>query len=131
MRNFVTIDSSKFPIVVAKYPAFIPTKEEFLQAQTDCENFYTNHVNFVFLVDLSNVPYLPNEYRISQAKWVARLKELHIKQKIRFVFYTPTLVVQVMMKALFILGKPGVPYTVTTNLEKAHKWAAQQLAENS
>jgi hypothetical protein len=130
MRDFMTIDSLKFPVVVCKYHNFVPTQEEFLKAQRDCEEFYADHLNFVVIVDLSDLPALPNEYRISQAKWSQRNKPLVTKQQITFSFYTPSLALQLLMKTVFAISTPGVPYAVCATLEKAHAWAQKQIAMN-
>jgi hypothetical protein len=128
MREFLTLDSSKFPIVVGIYNKFIPTPEEFTKAQTDVENFCMSHEDFVLVLDFSVIPILSSEYRIAQAKWAAKTDALFVKQKMRIAFYTPSIITQVVLKSVFILSKPGIPYTLASTLEKAHVWAAKQLA---
>ena len=128
MRDFVTIDSSEFPFVVARYHAFLPTLEEFIKAQRDCENFNTTHSDFVLLIDLSVTPYLPYEYRILQAKWVDRTADEMRKHNMRVVFLTPSTAMQLLMKAIFLITRPKVPYTVVTTVAKARAWAREQLA---
>lgn len=127
MRDFLTIDRSGFPIIVAKYSAFVPAREEFLKAQEDLENVYKEHPNFVLLINLADVPYLPTEFRIAQAKWQQRMRDIHVRQQIRFVFYTPSTALQLLMKTVFTISTPGVPYTVVTTLDKAYAWARKQL----
>jgi hypothetical protein len=129
MRDFVNFDSTNFPIVVSKYKDFIPTREEFVKAQADLEHFINTNANFVLLVDLSVMPYLPPEYRISQAKWLAKNNHVFTSQKIPIVYYTPSVVAQLMIRSVFIVVKPAVPYAVVTSLEKAEAWAAKQVCK--
>lgn len=127
MRDFFAIDDSRFPIVVGKYFPFIPTQEEFAKSQTVIENFCASHSDFVLLFDFSQVPVLSHEYRIMQAKWVTQNDQLFVRQRIRFVFYTPVIMTRIMMKAFFIITRPSIPFEMVSTLEKAYAWAGKQL----
>lgn len=128
MRDFVTIDASSFPFVVAKYQPFVPTTAEFVKAQEDLAQAIASHNNFVLLVDFSVMPYLPTEYRISHAKWSQKHKETHVRHQMRVVFYTTSLMHQLLLRGVFAVSAPGVPYYVTSSMKKAKAWAEKQLA---
>jgi hypothetical protein len=123
MRKFITIDDSKFPMVIAKYQKFMPTKEEFLDMQSTLSNYISAHSEFVLIVDLSDMPFLPAEFRIAQAKWQTSKNSEFVKQKMRLAFCTPSIIAQTMLKGVFILSKPSVPYTVESGVEKGIHWA--------
>lgn len=127
MREFLTLDHSRFPIVIAKYHPFIPTREEFFKAQTDIEEFCSNHENFVIILDFSEIPVLSTEYRIASAKWAAKNDTLFVRQKMRVVFYAPSILVQLVMKGVLLLSSPSVPHTIVSDLDKAKAWASKQL----
>jgi hypothetical protein len=127
VRNFITIDDSKFPIVVGRYQKFIPTQEEFVNSQEIMESFCLNHENYVFLIDFSEMPILSTEYRIAQAKWTKKCDPLFVRQKAKLVFYTPSITARIMLKTYLLLFSPSIPYTMTSSLEKAYAWAATQI----
>lgn len=127
MREFLTLDSSKFPIVVAKYQPFVPTREEFFKAQTDVEEFCAVHENFAIILDFSEVPVLSTEYRISSAKWAAKNDPLFARQKMKIVFYTPSVLMQLVMKGVLLLYSPSVPHTIVSRLDKGFSWASKQF----
>lgn len=130
MRSFITIDNSQFPIAVARYQSFIPTIDEFLQMQADLATFFETHKDFVAIIDLTHMSFLPSELRIKQAKWSSQIDPILKKNNIRLAFTTPSLIAQMMLKGVFLISKPAVPHTVTSTIENATKWAKDQLAKN-
>jgi hypothetical protein len=128
MRNFLTLDSSAFPIVILKYHDFVPTLEELLLAQRQVEDFISANQNYVQLIDFSEMPYLSSEFRILQSKWQEKHKATYARQKIKVVFFAPGLLTRIMLKGLFAINKPGVPCVVVSTKEKALAWANQQVA---
>lgn len=129
MRKFVNFDDSKFPIVFARYQKITPTPEEFSQMQKDMEAFTISHSNFVMIVDLSELAFLPSEMRISQAKWSKQNDPVFIRQKMKIAFCTPSSIGQIMLKGVFLISKPGIPYTVVSSVEQAIEWGRKQLNE--
>ena len=128
MREFLTLDTSRFPIVVGKYKSFIPSREEFFKAQADIEEFCAGHENFVIILDFSEVPVLSTEYRIASAKWATKNDSLFARQKMKVIFYTPSVLVQLVMKGVLLLSSPSVPHIIVSDLDKAYTWASKQLA---
>jgi hypothetical protein len=127
MREFITLNTSKFPIVEGKYQGFIPTQEELVLAQVAIENLCVMYENFVLILNFSELPPLSFEYRIAQAKWAEKNDALFAKKKMKVAFYTPSMVTRVVMKSVFIISTPSIPYTLTPTLEKAYAWAFKQL----
>jgi hypothetical protein len=129
MRKFIEIDDSRFPIVIATFQNFVPTNEEFLQMQADLQTFDASHTNFTQIIDLSKMPFLPSEFRIAQAKWAAANDALFIQQKMKIVFSTPSFIAQMMLKGVFLLYKPGVPFTVVSSIEEGVRWSEAQVSK--
>ncbi len=130
MRDFLTLDTSGYPIVVAKYHDFVPSFEEFIKSQDDLEAFYKTHTHFVLLVDFGVMPYLPVEYRMLQAKWGFRCKPLVMKNAISVVFYAPSKMLQLFLKMFLVAGARGCPTAVVSSLEKGYEAAKKMLEKN-
>lgn len=128
MRKFMNIDSSRFPIVVARTESFTPTAQEFRQMQLDFENFALSHSNFIAVIDLTQLAFLPSEFRISQAKWSKEKDPMFAQQKLRLAFCTPSLIGQMMLKGIFLISKPAVPHTVVSSIDQGIAWGMKQLA---
>jgi hypothetical protein len=128
MRKFIIIDDSKFPIVIYRYQKFTPTPEEFRQMQLDLETYALGHQDFVSIIDLTDLSFLPSEFRISQAKWSKRNDPMFIKQKVKFAFCTPSSIAQIMLKGVFLISKPGVPHTVVSSIDQGVAWGLEQMA---
>jgi hypothetical protein len=127
MRKFIIIDDTKFPIVISRCQKFIPTPEEFRQMQVDLETYASNHQDYVSIFDLTDLAFLSSEFRISQAKWSKRNDPMFVKQNIRFAFCTPSSIAQIMLKGVFLINKPGVPYTVVSSVEQGIAWGVKQM----
>jgi hypothetical protein len=128
MKKFITIDSSKFPIVVARCKHFTPTLAELRQAQMDIEAFAHGHTNFVVVVDLTDLGFVSSEFRIAQAKWSEQIDPLFVKQKLRLAFYTPSSIARIMLKGVFLISKPAVPHIVVNSIEQGFSWGLKQMA---
>lgn len=127
MRKFVLFDLSEFPIVVAKYQEIIPSLEEFIQSHIDTESLLAQHSDFAMIIDLTNMPFLPLEYRIAQSKWNAKADKVFVERNVKFVFYTPSSLARLLLNAMLILIKPSIPYTTTSNFKKARELASRML----
>jgi hypothetical protein len=127
MRDFVTIESTRFPLVAAKFADFIPTMEEFLDMQAKLTKFVQTHTDFVLIVDMSQMQFMPSEHRIAQANWQKQSNPLFLKQRMSLAFCTPSIIAQMMLKGVLIINKPSVPYTVVSSIDKATEWATAEL----
>lgn len=127
MRDYLILDLSNFPIIVGTYQDFIPTADEFRKWQADMEEFLEKHDNVVTLIDFSKIKILSSEYRVHAAKWASVKDEMFIRKNIKIIFYTPSLITKVMMKAIILMARPKTKYFLYTDFDKAYK-RAQQLA---
>lgn len=128
MRKFINLDISKFPVVIARYQKFTPSPEEFRAMQEELEAYAKGNRDFVMVIDLTDLTFLPSEYRISQAKWARQNDSLFVKQNMMLAFCTPSSIAQIMLKGVFLISKPGVPHCVVSSIDQAFAWGQQQLA---
>ncbi len=126
MMNFVNIDRSNFPIVTFKISPFEPSLEIYKNYLNDVTEILNRHENMVFIFDLSVGKPLSSEIRILQGEWIKNKEEL-IKNKLKgMVFVHNSIIMNLMMKGIFLIKKPPVPYVVTKNIEEALNCANEQ-----
>ena len=127
MRKFITINTTRFPLVVARCKPFAPTLEELRDAQMDVEELAHNYKNFVLIVDLTELRFVPPEYRSAQAKWSEKTEALFASRQMRLAFYTPSSIARIMLKGVFLMREPAVPHIVVSALEQAFAWGQKQM----
>ncbi|HEY0744633.1 MAG TPA: hypothetical protein VGD40_24365 [Chryseosolibacter sp.] len=131
IRDFITIDTSRFPIVLVTYQGFVPTWDEYHRAHTAIEMLVANRNNFVIILDFSQIQTgLSSEYRVAAARWASKTEPLFIKQNVKVAFYTPSVLTRIVMKGSLVLAPLRYPYTLAPTLEKAYAWAAKQLQQS-
>lgn len=129
LRDYLIWDTSQFPLVRCAFQDFVPTGEEFRKWQLDVEAFNESHENCVVIVDFSKVQIRASEYRIDAARWVLKNDAVMVRRNIKTVFYTPSLIIKVMMKAIMFMAQPRAKYYLVTDLDKGYAWAKKQLAD--
>jgi hypothetical protein len=128
MRKFVTYDNSKYPIVICTIGDFDPTDEEFDTYQKE-ETELINQPGICQIYDLTHVKLLRAELRIKQGKWTETYKEISKKNIRGIAFYCPTIWGSMVLKAIFLVSRPIIPYVIVKTMSEAFEYADQQLKE--
>ena len=126
--NYAKIDTSGYPIVKVTYAPQEPTLEEFDAYLSSMEALYDDYSDFVIIMDASSTKYLSSELRIRQGNWMKKNESKMKTQVLGIVFIIPSAIVRMILNGIFLIQKLPVPYSVSSNMEEANKWAHEKLS---
>jgi hypothetical protein len=125
MRQYVSFDISRLPIIFCKTQDFIPTLPEFIAYQTEYVKVMIDNPAHVQIFDLGDLKLLPSEIRISQGKWIIENEKL-VKEKVKGIaFMAASFISRTVLKGIFIISKPKVPHVIVSSFEEAEEWCKQ------
>lgn len=131
MKN-ISIDSSNYPIIITNFSGIEPTMKEFEAYLDQILTFYQGDNRIVMLVDGTKSKFLSSDIRIKQGNWLKKHDALIRKHTIGNVFVIPSTVSSLILKGIFLIHKPAVPYTIVNSLPEAMLWAEEKIkAEKS
>ena len=122
MKNYATIDSSKFPVINVIFTGNEATEENFTQYLIELKEIYLKEEKIALIFDASNAIIPGIAYQKMQAKWLKVNKELMIKYCLGTAYIIPSLLIRNVLKAIFIIQKQPVDYTVCKNETDANYW---------
>jgi hypothetical protein len=124
MRQYVTF-TPQLPIIYCKTEDFIPTLPEFEAYQKLYEQVMEENPKHVQIFDLGDLKLLPSEIRISQGKWIVRTRSLVMAKVKGIAFVAPSFVGRTVLKGIFIVSSPAVPYTIVGTIDEAEQWSGE------
>jgi hypothetical protein len=129
--KYFEVDRTHLPVIIYRINPIEPTlkmHEEFLtQSIDDMREF----PGLITIMDLTNAKSLSAEVRIQQGNWNKK-NEAFMKEHMKgIVFVNKSAVMAFMLKAIFLIQKPAVPYQVVSDFNEGLAWAKKQILEKS
>lgn len=72
--------------------------------------------------------YLPSAHRIKMGNWMKKNKNMMAASCVGAAFVTKSIIHKMLLKAIFAIQSPPVPYNIFSKYEEAEKWLQEQLA---
>jgi hypothetical protein len=130
MRYF-EVDKSHLPVIVYRFKPVEPTVQLYQEFLNQSVEDIINHPGLVVMLDLTHGKSLPSEIRIQQVNWNKKYEAL-IKKNIKaMVFVNKSAIMTFMLKGIFLIQKPAVPYHVFSDYHEGLVWARNQALEKS
>ncbi|WP_448518605.1 hypothetical protein [Rhodoflexus sp.] len=123
--DYVTIDESKWPIVLITFNENEPTVEEFDRYLDQIYELYTRRQPVCFVLDATKSKYLSSELRIKQGNWVKQHKELIAEFQRCMIFVIPNMMVRFIFDAVLLVSPLPTPYLVVKSVEEGMAEAAR------
>ncbi len=124
--KYHTIDNSRFPIVIIRINPISPTDQQFDEYFNEVTQLITQMKKGVIIHILSEAKFLSADKRIK----IGNLYKDHgkmLQQNLAGMGYVNSAIIPMtILKGIFLVNKPPVPYTVVSTLDEALKWAEQQ-----
>jgi hypothetical protein len=128
-RNaYAEYDSSLHPVVIARIKPIEPTPQEFDQYIQAAKEVIRNLAGGVMVFNVSDGKFLSSEQRIKLGKLFKDEREALLRLK-GMAYVNAAIIPMTMLKAIFLVNKPPVDYTVVSTEADAISWAKKKLSE--
>ncbi len=126
--KYVAIDKSKFPVIALQFGNFEPSAQQFEEYLDEMQKLYESEEKYVIIFDSSKSQYLSTENRIKQGVWMKKNDALTKEKVLGLAFVVPSIMIRMLLNAIFLIQKPSVDYKVCTKMEEAVEWAEEKVA---
>lgn len=128
--KYATISIPEQGIMSVEYHDIEPTEAQFEEYLEEVYDFMHEHHNNVVIMDGSKGKFLPAKLRIRQGEWMKTNYAFLKENSPLNIFVVPNVIVQMMMRGVFVVQKPPTAYKVVTSMEEALKIARAHWQEH-
>ncbi|NBW34411.1 MAG: hypothetical protein EBR30_05210 [Cytophagia bacterium] len=129
--KYHSIDRSKFPIVIVKINPIDPNDEQFDEYIKEVTQVMLEMEGGILIHILTESKFLPTEKRVKIGNLFKDNADLFKNSLAGLGYVNSAFIPLTILKGIFLVNKPPVPYTVVSTLEDALKWADQRLKEQT
>ena len=127
MKNYASIDSSKFPLIHVIFTGNDATDENFTLYLDELKAIYNKQNKIAIIFDASKAIIPGINYQKLQAKWLKDNEELMVNYCLGTAYVIPSLIIRNVLKAIFTFQKQPVDYSVCKNEKEAIEWVNKKL----
>ncbi len=127
----IVVDRSQWPLVVITFPQRDIEDDELIAYLADVEaGLGARKTAYAAVVDIGSRPHLNAHQRKIQADWLNRNRDQFAKWLRAYAFVITDHVPRVLLRAVFWVAPPPVPYRLFSDREEAIAWAAKSLNDD-
>lgn len=121
--KYFSEDISQWPLHITKLNPIEPSEKEFDEYLSYLGSLLEKRERYADILLMSEGKYLPSNLRIKMGNWVKVNKENLLKYQACMAFVNESIIMNVVLKSIFIVSPPLSPYIVTSKFDEALNFA--------
>lgn len=127
--KYHSIDRSRLPIAIVQINPIDPSDEEFDLYFQELSQLISEMKKGVLIHILSDAKFLPSDKRIKIGNVLKDPTGEMKKNLAGMAYVNSAFIPATILKGIFLVNPPPVPYSIVSSLEEALKWARQQMSK--